>query len=80
MAYMQVEFATVTSKGQVVIPAEFRRKLRIKAGTRVAFHEEQGQLIIQPVTDEFIDSLRGILGDTSDMIEQLRRDHAVEDK
>jgi AbrB family looped-hinge helix DNA binding protein len=77
---MPVEFGTVTSKGQVVIPVELRRKLRIKAGTRVAFHEERGQLIIQPITDEFIDSLRGILGDTSDMIEQLRRDHATEDK
>lgn len=77
---MPVEFGTVTSKGQVVIPVELRRKLRIKAGTRVAFHEERGQLIIQPITDEFIDSLRGILGDTSDMIEQLRRDHATGDK
>ena len=37
-------------------------------------------LILQPITDEYIDSLRGILGDTSDMIEQLRRDHLSEDK
>ncbi len=77
---MQVEFSTVTSKGQIVIPAELRRKLRIKPGTRVAFQEENGHLVLQPITDEFIDSLRGILGDTSDMVEQLRRDHATEDK
>lgn len=77
---MQAEFSTVTSKGQVVIPAGLRRKLRIRAGTRVAFEEENGKLIVQPITDEYIDSLCGILGDTSDMIEQLRRDHVTEEK
>ena len=77
---MDVEFTKITSKGQIVIPAGLRRKLRMKPGTRVAVHEDGGQLILQPITDEYIDSLRGILGDTSGMIEQLRRDHVSEDK
>ena len=77
---MNVEFTTVTSKGQLVIPAKLRRKLRMKAGTKVAVHEESGQLILQPITDEYIGSLRGMLGDTSRMIEELRRDHHREDK
>jgi AbrB family looped-hinge helix DNA binding protein len=76
---MQVEFGTVTSKGQVVIPAELRRKLRIKAGTRVAFREQQGQLIVQPITDEFIDSLRGMISNADELIRQRQRDH-LEDK
>ncbi len=80
MAYMQVEFGTVTSKGQVVIPAELRRRLGIRPGTRLAFHEDNGQLVAQPITDEYIDSLCGILGDTSDLVDQLRRDHEREDK
>jgi AbrB family looped-hinge helix DNA binding protein len=77
---MNVEFTKVTSKGQVVIPADLRRKLRIKAGTPIAVHESGGQLILQPITDEFIDSLRGVLGNTSDLVDQLRRDHEREDK
>jgi AbrB family looped-hinge helix DNA binding protein len=77
---MNVEFAKITSKGQIVIPAALRRKLRIKTGTRVAVHESDGKLILQPITDEYIDSMRGMLGDTTDMIEQLRRDHHREDK
>ena len=55
--------ATVTSKGQVVIPAEIRKKYGIKKGTQVSFIEDGDRLFLAPVTDEFIDKLRGCLKD-----------------
>jgi len=58
---MPIEFATVKAKGQVVIPVDIRRRFQIDEGTRVAFLEEQGRLFIQPVTDEFIDNMKGVL-------------------
>jgi len=58
---MPIEYATVKAKGQVVIPVDIRRKFQIDEGTRVAFLEEDGRLIIQPVTDEFIEGMKGIL-------------------
>jgi AbrB family looped-hinge helix DNA binding protein len=58
---MSIEYATVKAKGQVVIPVDIRRKFQIDEGTRVAFMEEDGRLFIQPVTDEFIDAMRGVL-------------------
>ena len=58
---MGIEYATVKAKGQVVIPVDIRRKFQIEEGTRVAFLEEEGRLLIQPVTDEFIDGMKGIL-------------------
>jgi AbrB family looped-hinge helix DNA binding protein len=58
---MTIEYATVKAKGQVVIPVDIRRKFQIDEGTRVAFLEEEGRLFIQPVTDEFIDAMRGLL-------------------
>jgi AbrB family looped-hinge helix DNA binding protein len=62
---MAIEYATVKAKGQVVIPVELRRRFRIDEGTRVAFLEEEGRLFIQPVTDEFIDRMQGILAGRS---------------
>lgn len=59
---MASRYATVKAKGQVVIPVEIRRRFQIDEGTRVAFLEEEGRLFIQPVTDEFIDSMQGVLG------------------
>jgi AbrB family looped-hinge helix DNA binding protein len=58
---MTIEYATVKAKGQVVIPVDIRRKFRIDQGTRVAFLEEKGRLFLQPVTDEFIDGMKGVL-------------------
>ena len=58
---MGIEYATVKAKGQVVIPVEIRRKFQIDQGTRVAFLEDEGRLFIQPVTNEFIEGMKGIL-------------------
>jgi AbrB family looped-hinge helix DNA binding protein len=52
--------AYVTSKGQLVIPAKIRRRYNIKTGTRVNFIEDNGKIILQPVTREYIESFRGI--------------------
>lgn len=61
MPTMGIGYATVKAKGQVVIPVDLRRKFQIEEGTRVAFLEEDGRLFIQPVTDEFIEGMKGIL-------------------
>lgn len=52
---------TATTKGQVVIPAPVRRKLGIKTGTRiqVEIDEATSQIILTPITREYIKSLAG---------------------
>jgi len=72
MPTMGIEYATVKTKGQVVIPVDIRRKFNIDEGTRVAFLEEEGRLFIQPVTDEFIDTMKGVLAgrDLPDRVER----------
>jgi len=53
--------ATVTAKGQITIPAEVRRKLGIKKGTRIRIEvsEDAKRIILTPITRAFIHSLRG---------------------
>ena len=52
---------TTTSKGQIVIPSSVRRKLGIKEGTRIQIQldEEAREIILTPITREYIHSLRG---------------------
>jgi AbrB family looped-hinge helix DNA binding protein len=72
---------TVTSKGQLVIPAELRRKNGIKAGTKVHFLEDElGRIVLQPVTEEFIDRLTGCLSGGSNMLENWLIEHREEGK
>ena len=41
-----MELAKVTTKGQITIPREVRKKLGVKAGDKVLFIEEAGKIII----------------------------------
>ena len=50
----------VTAKGQIVIPARLRRKYGIKKGTPVSVSDRNGEIVLQPLTDEYIRSLAGI--------------------
>ncbi len=68
---MKIETGVVTVKGQVVIPAPLRRRLGIKRGTLVSFREEDGHIVIQPVTREFIRGLRGSLKGGPSPLEHL---------
>ena len=58
---MKTQVSTVTTKGQLVIPAKLRRKYSIRKGTQVAFVEEENRLVLQPLTPEFVRSLRSSL-------------------
>lgn len=42
-----MELAKLTSKGQITIPIEIRKKLRLKEGDKVFFIEEEGKIIFQ---------------------------------
>ena len=39
--------SSVTTKGQVTIPIELRKKLGIKPGDRVGFVDEDGRIVLQ---------------------------------
>ncbi len=54
---------TATTKGQIVIPSSVRRRFGIKTGTRIQIEidEENGQILLRPITREYIHSLRGRL-------------------
>ena len=52
--------AKVTSKGQITIPIEVRKALKLKAGDRIDFYEtEDGTYSLRPKTGSLMD-LKGI--------------------
>lgn len=72
---------TFTSKGQLVVPAELRRKHGIEAGTRVKFLEDQfGRIVLQPITEDYVDRVMGCLADGPDLLAQWEKEHREEGK
>jgi len=79
---METVYTTVSSKGQLVIPAEMREELGIEPGTRVAIRRDGQDLILSPLTKEasrlIISRLRGITAGgpsmTDDLIAERRAD------
>jgi AbrB family looped-hinge helix DNA binding protein len=78
---MKPAISKVTTKGQVVIPSKLRKKLGIRKGTQVVFVEEEKHIILQPLTPDYIRSLRGSLkGKPSALdylLEQRKRDREL---
>ncbi len=73
---MRDECATFTSKGQLVIPAALRRKHGIEAGTKVKLLEDQfGRIVIQPITEEYVDRVMGFLAGGPDLLASWEKDH-----
>jgi len=61
---------TVTSKGQVTIPADLRRKFSIEEGSKVEIVEEDGRIVVKRVT-----SIYDLAGSSADKgaVEELKR-------
>ncbi len=71
--------ATFTSKGQLVVPAELRRKHGIAAGTRVKFLEDQfGRIVLQPITEDYVDRVMGCLAGEPDLVVGWEKEHRKE--
>jgi len=75
-----IESSTVTSKGQLVVPARLRRRFGIKPGTAIRFVERDGEILFQPVTREFIRGLQGSLRKDGPAMEDLLRERAADRK
>jgi AbrB family looped-hinge helix DNA binding protein len=73
-----METSVVTVKGQVVIPAKIRRKFGIKNGTKVAFIEEGGKVLIQPLDKNYFENLAGMLNEKGKMLQSLMDDKRKE--
>ncbi len=78
---MKEKCATFTSKGQLVVPVELRRKHGIEPGTKVRLLEDQfGRIVLQPMTEEYIDRVMGCLADGPDLLSNWEREHREEHK
>ena len=70
-----IETATISTKGQVIIPARLRKKYGLKKGRKIMFIEEPGYLKVMPPTD-----LRSLCGSWPDLDVDAFTEGIIEDR
>ena len=73
-----MQTATATIKGQVVIPAALRKKLKITKGTRLSVMEQDGKIIMEPLSDDPIVKGRGMFPSQGEILQCLLNDRTFE--
>lgn len=75
---------SLTSKGQIVIPSKIRKRLNIKKGTRFSVIEKGKQIILQPLNEEYFETLAGSLKTrgrlTKAIFEERAKEKELEEK
>lgn len=81
-----MELAKVTSKGQITIPIDIRKKLGVKEGDKVLFIEEGGRIFLINSSMEALRKAQAAFAgeaerlglkdeqDVADMVSELRRE------
>lgn len=71
--------ATLTSKGQITLPAEMRAKLRLVAGNRIDFEERPDGTYIVRARKGDIRALKGIIPKPAKPVTLEDMDRAIRD-
>ncbi|MBS1800388.1 MAG: AbrB/MazE/SpoVT family DNA-binding domain-containing protein [Acidobacteria bacterium] len=69
---------TVSTKGQLVIPAKMRDALGLEPGDQVALTIEDGAILLRPVTERLVEETRGMFAGGSSMAAELQRERRAE--
>jgi AbrB family looped-hinge helix DNA binding protein len=70
-------YATV--KGQIVIPVKLRRKYGIKEGTKIIVMDTGDEIVLRPITEQYLKKLRGSLKGTDALnvlLDERKKDKA----
>lgn len=69
--------AYITTKGQIVIPVELRRKYGITTKTKIMIMDKEDGIVLRPITDQYLRRLQGSLkgsGALEVLLEERRKD------
>ena len=66
---------TVSTKGQLVIPARMRDALGIEPGDRVALTLEDGAILLRPVSERLVEETRGMFAGGRSMADEIQKEH-----
>ncbi len=82
-----MELAKVTSKGQITIPADIRKRLRLRPGDKVLFLEDEGRVMLENSSLVALSTIQQAMSDQArktgvstedevvDLVKEIRSSH-----
>ena len=70
--------ATVSTKGQLVIPATLRDALEIVPGGRVSLSLEDGVIVLRPISERLVEETCGMFSGGPSMSDELQQERRAE--
>jgi AbrB family looped-hinge helix DNA binding protein len=77
---MDTQMLTVSTKGQLVIPADVRTELGIQPGSRIALTVENARIILQPINKRLVENLRGRFAGSPSMADDLQKERRADQR
>jgi len=74
-----MQVVTASSRGQIVIPKEIRKRLNIVAGKRLSVKAEGDHVLLTPLPDDPVEAFCGIFKEKSSLTKALT-EHRKKDK
>jgi len=62
---------TLSSKGQVILPSEIRKKINIQKGTKFIIEVNNDRIILIPINKEFYKELAGSISEEGKLLKAL---------
>jgi bifunctional DNA-binding transcriptional regulator/antitoxin component of YhaV-PrlF toxin-antitoxin module len=75
---MQSATAFIGPGGTVVLPEFLQQQLGLKEGSCLSIYRDKERVVLLPITDEFIRSLRGSCKGDYSLVEDREREHRIE--
>ncbi len=75
---MRSATAFVGHGGTVVLPDWLQQELGLKEGSCLSIYRDKERVVLLPITDQFVRSLRGSLKGDYSLLEDRERDHRIE--
>ncbi|RLG60094.1 MAG: AbrB/MazE/SpoVT family DNA-binding domain-containing protein [Candidatus Hydrothermarchaeota archaeon] len=70
----------LSSKGQIVIPADIRKKYGLRPGSRVEIFDMEGQIVLCSIPEDPIEAAHGFLSSRRSISEMLKEAREEEKK
>ena len=74
------QVAILSTKGQLVIPADIREALGLGPGTKISLTVEGDRIILRPITAKLIDDMMGMFAGGPSMTDELQAMRRADDK